>query len=290
MLSRHDHQGRNQGRRQRHNSIGSDFVDLNFYLGFHPDKTIFPYRQSAMIRTEKLNKNFGDKVVLDDLSIDFETGHTTVVLGRSGTGKSVLLKLILRLLPVDSGRIFIDDIDTTDFAEREMMDVRRKMGMLFQGSALFDSMTVYENVAYSLREHTSLPENKIRSAVEEKLEFVEMSGTESLLPSELSGGMQKRIALARSMASDPDYIFFDEPTTGLDPITAQTINELIKRVQEQTGTTVIVVTHDLESAAFVGQKLVLINEGKKLFEGSPGEFQKSGNDFVRLFRSGGKAV
>ncbi len=161
--------------------------------------------------------------------------------------------------------------------------------MLFQGSALFDSMNVYENVAYTLREHTQMTEPEIRQRVAEKLSFVEMSGTEQLLPSELSGGMQKRIALARAMANNPDYIFFDEPTTGLDPITAQTINELIKRVEVETGTTIIVVTHDLESAYFVGHKLVLIREGEVYFEGSPEEFQKSDLEFVRMFRTGGKA-
>jgi len=242
-----------------------------------------------MIKTVNLNKSFGDKKVLKDLSIDFPQGETTVVLGRSGTGKSVLLKLILRLLSIDSGEIYIDDVDTTGFSERQMMDVRKKMGMLFQGSALFDSMSVYENVAFALREHTDLPELQIKEMVREKLEFVEMSGTEYLMPSELSGGMQKRIALARSMASNPEYIFFDEPTTGLDPITARTINELIIRVQKHTGCTVIVVTHDLESAAMVAQKIVLIKEGEKYFEGTPEEFQRSDIEFVKTFRTGGKA-
>ncbi len=241
-----------------------------------------------MIKTVSLSKSFGDKEVLKDLSIDFERGKTTVVLGRSGTGKSVLLKVILRLLSIDSGQVYIDDIDTTDFSESEMMGVRKKMGMLFQGSALFDSMSVYENVAFTLREHTRLSEDRIKEVVREKLEFVEMTGTEGLMPAELSGGMQKRIALARTMANNPDYIFFDEPTTGLDPITARTINELIIRVREQTGTTVVVVTHDLDSAAMVAQKIVLIKDGGKYFEGTPDDFQGSGIDFVRAFRSGGK--
>jgi len=242
-----------------------------------------------MIRVLDLCKNFGNKVVLDNFSVDFETGKTTVVLGRSGTGKSVLLKIILRLMHSDGGRILVDDIDTTDFSEQQMMNVRRRMGMLFQGSALFDSMNVYENVAYTLREHTDMTESEIKQRVAEKLSFVEMSGTELLLPSELSGGMQKRIALARAMANNPDYIFFDEPTTGLDPITAQTINELIKRVEVETETTIIVVTHDLESAYFVGQKLVLIRDGEVCFEGTPDEFQASNLEFVRMFRTGGKA-
>ncbi len=242
-----------------------------------------------MISVERLSKNFGDKVVLNDFSVDFDRGKTTVVLGRSGTGKSVLLKIILRLMQPDSGRVIVDNIDTSNFNEQEMMAVRRRMGMLFQGSALFDSMSVYENVAYTLREHTRMKEYEIRERVAEKLSFVEMSGTEALLPAELSGGMQKRIALARAMANNPDYIFFDEPTTGLDPITAQTINELIKRVEVETDTTIIVVTHDLESAYFVGQKLVLIREGEVYFEGSPEEFRNSDQEFVRMFRTGGKA-
>jgi phospholipid/cholesterol/gamma-HCH transport system ATP-binding protein len=243
-----------------------------------------------MIRIENLDKRFGDKIVLSDLTIEFESGKTTVVLGRSGTGKSVLLKLILRLMEIDSGRIYVDNVDTTDYSELQMMAVRKKMGMLFQGSALFDSMSVYENVAYTLREHTTMTEAEIIERVQEKLQFVEMLGTEKLMPSELSGGMQKRIALARAMANNPDYIFFDEPTTGLDPITAQTINELIKRVQVQTKTTVIVVTHDLDSAIFVGQKFVLLKDGKLSFEGTPAEFMNSDLEFVRMFRTGGKAI
>lgn len=243
-----------------------------------------------MIKLENVSQRFGEKVVLDNLTADFLTGETTVVLGRSGTGKSVTLKIILRLMPIESGRVFIDDVDTTDYDEYEMMPIRKRMGMLFQGSALFDSMNVYENVAYTLREHTRMSEDEIRERVREKLSFVEMDNTEELLPSELSGGMQKRIALARALANNPDYIFFDEPTTGLDPITAQTINELIKRVSDFTETTVIVVTHDLESAAFVAQKVILLNEGAVKFEGSYAEFQQSDDVFVRMFRSGGKDV
>lgn len=241
-----------------------------------------------MIKIVELNKYFGDKKVLEDLSVEFETGETTVVLGRSGCGKSVLLKIILRLMPFDSGRIYIDDVDTTGFSEQDMMAIRKKMGMLFQGSALFDSMTVYENIAYTLREHTDMSESDIKARVEEKLSFVEMENTEDLMPSELSGGMQKRIALARALANEPDYIFFDEPTTGLDPITAQTINELIKRVSDYTDSNVIVVTHDLESAAFVAQKVILLSDGKVHFEGTYDDFKQSGEDFVKLFRSGGK--
>jgi len=243
-----------------------------------------------MIKVENLSKDFGSKKVLDNLSIEFETGKTTVVLGRSGCGKSVLLKLILRLLRFDSGRIIIDDIDTTDFSERKMMPIRRKMGMLFQGGALFDSMNVRENVAFTLREHTRMSETEIRARVKEKLSFVEMADTELLMPSELSGGMQKRIALARALANNPDYIFFDEPTTGLDPITSKTINELIKRVQVHTDVTVIVVTHDLESTAYVAQKVVLLYNGKVHFEDTYDAFRSSENEFVKLFRSGGKVI
>ncbi|MCD6163281.1 MAG: ATP-binding cassette domain-containing protein [candidate division Zixibacteria bacterium] len=242
-----------------------------------------------MIKVVNLCKDFGSNKVLRGLSVEFENGQTTVVLGRSGCGKSVLLKMILRLLLIDSGNIIIDDIDTTNFSEHKMMAFRKRMGMLFQGSALFDSMNVYENVAYTLREHTRMKEKEIRLRVWEKLNFVEMDGTENLMPSELSGGMQKRIALARALANNPDYVFFDEPTTGLDPITAHTINELIVRVQLHTKSTVIVVTHDLESAAFIAQKTVLLKEGELIFEGDFESFTKSDIEFVKLFRSGGKA-
>lgn len=241
-----------------------------------------------MIKIVDISKNFGSKKVLRSLSVEFEKGQTTVVLGRSGCGKSVLLKVILRLLSLDTGQIFIDGIDTTKYSEHKMMAVRKMMGMLFQGSALFDSMNVFENVAYTLREHTRMSEKEIRLRVEEKLAFVEMDGTKTLMPSELSGGMQKRIALARALANNPDYIFFDEPTTGLDPITAHTINELIARVQQHTDCTVIVVTHDLASAAFIAQKTVLLRNGKLVFEGDFESFEKSDDEFVKLFRSGGK--
>jgi len=243
-----------------------------------------------MIKIESLTKEFGTNKVLDGLSVEFNSGETTVVLGRSGCGKSVLLKLILRLLPFDSGRVYIDDVDTTDYSERKMMKIRKKMGMLFQGSALFDSMNVFDNIAYTLREHTSLSESEIKARVREKLSFVEMDNTEKLMPSELSGGMQKRIALARALANNPDYIFFDEPTTGLDPITSHTINELIKRVHDQTDSTVIVVTHDLESAAFVAQKVILLNDGKVHFEDTYEAFRNSDDGFVKQFRSGGKVI
>jgi len=243
-----------------------------------------------MIEIVDLCKEFGGKQVLDNLNVKFNTGETTVVLGRSGCGKSVMLKLILRLLPYDSGKVYIDEIDTSDFSENEMMPIRKKMGMLFQGAALFDSMNVYENIAYSLREHTDMTEPEIKARVAEKLSFVEMDNTELLMPSELSGGMQKRIALARALANEPNYIFFDEPTTGLDPITAQTINELMKRVSDYTNTTVIVVTHDLESAAFVAQKVILLSEGHVHFEGTYDDFKASDDEFVELFRSGGKVV
>jgi phospholipid/cholesterol/gamma-HCH transport system ATP-binding protein len=242
-----------------------------------------------VIRLIDLKKSFGGKEVLKGISMGFEKGRASVVLGRSGCGKSVMIKLILRLLPIDSGRIIINDIDTTEFSEDDMMGIRRKMGMLFQAGALFDSMNVFENVAYMLREHTRMKDEEIEERVKEKLSFVEMEGTEDLMPSELSGGMQKRIALARAMANNPEFIFFDEPTTGLDPITAHTINDLIKRVRDHTSATIIVVTHDLESAAHFAQKVVLIHDGTIHFQGSYDDFIRNDDRFVVLFRSGGKA-
>ncbi|MGB9562007.1 MAG: ABC transporter ATP-binding protein, partial [bacterium] len=205
------------------------------------------------------------------------------ILGRSGCGKSVLLKLILRLIVPDEGRIIIDGVDTTGFTDFEMNKIRKRIGILFQGSALFDSFTVEENVAYPLIEHSKIMADEIRRRVAEVLSFVELDGTEKLMPSELSGGMKKRVALARAIITNPDYIFFDEPTTGLDPITARKIDELIVRTSKEFGTTIVVVTHDLVSAFAVGSRFAFIHDGKITFSGSRDELLKSDRVEVQEF-------
>lgn len=233
-----------------------------------------------LIQLKNIHKAFEKHEVLCGVDLEIGEGQTMVILGKSGCGKSVLLKLILRLLNKDAGRIIIDDEDTTEFSEEEMVPVRKKMGMLFQSAALFDSLTVEENVGYMLNEHTNQSPREIADRVAEVLTFVELPGTEKLMPSELSGGMRKRVALARALAYSPRYLLYDEPTTGLDPMTAKTINELIRNTQEKLDVTSIVVTHDLISAFYVGDRFALIRDGKVSFQGTPAEFKASTDPFI----------
>ncbi|HUU91285.1 MAG TPA: ABC transporter ATP-binding protein [Phycisphaerae bacterium] len=223
----------------------------------------------VLIRLEGVRKQFGGHPVFRDLTLAFRRGETAVVLGASGVGKSIMLKLILGLVKPDAGRIYIDGAEITRLDERHLMPLRTRFGMLFQGAALFDFLTVYENVAFTLREHKTWPEETVREVVRQKLALVDMDGTEDLLPEELSGGMKKRVGLARAIAMDPEVILYDEPTTGLDPVTADTINELIVRCQRELKTTSIVVTHDMASAYKVGDRLVMLHEGEVIADGPP---------------------
>jgi len=238
-----------------------------------------------MIELLDIHKSFGEKQVLKGLTLSVIKGETLVVLGRSGCGKSVLLKLILGLMRQDSGKIIIDGRDTSQISEERMTEVRKKFGMLFQGGALFDSLTVAENVAYPLREHTKLKSTDVKRKVAEKLALVEMEGTEDLMPSNLSGGMKKRVALARALALEPEYILYDEPTTGLDPITAERINRLIRRMQTKFGVTSVVVTHEIRNAYMVADRLAMIHEGRILTSGTVEELKRTEIPFVREFIS-----
>lgn len=233
-----------------------------------------------MIKLKNVHKRFGSLEVLKGVNLVIGEGQTVVILGKSGCGKSVLLKLILRLILADSGTIVIDDQDTTGFSEEAMVPVRKKMGMLFQSAALFDSVNVKENVAYMLREHSAMTERDIDERVEEVLSFVQLSGVQNKMPSDLSGGMKKRVALARALAFRPRYLLYDEPTTGLDPLTAKAINELIRNTQETLDVTSIVVTHDLISAFYVGDRFALIRDGIAAFDGTPAEFKASTDPFI----------
>ncbi len=233
-----------------------------------------------MIQLQQIHKTFESNYVLRGVDLEIDEGQTMVILGKSGCGKSVLLKLILRLMDKDRGRIIIDDEDTTDFSEERMVPVRKKMGMLFQSAALFDSLTVEDNVAYMLYEHSTMTSREVADRVAEVLSFVELPGTQKLMPSELSGGMRKRVALARALAYQPRYLLYDEPTTGLDPLTAKTINELIRNTQERLDVTSIVVTHDLISAFYVGDRFALIRDGQVAFSGTPDEFKASSDPFI----------
>jgi phospholipid/cholesterol/gamma-HCH transport system ATP-binding protein len=240
-----------------------------------------------MIELTEIHKSFEGKQVLKGVSLALQDGETIVILGRSGCGKSVMLKIILRLLKQDRGTILIDGQDTTNYREEQMMPVRKRMGMLFQGAALFDSFNVGENVAYALREHSSFSEDRIRGKVAECLDFVELSGTERLMPSELSGGMKKRVALARAMALDPVYMFYDEPTTGLDPLTSRKINQLIRKLQTERKVSSIVVTHEIANAFQVADRFVVIKDGEILLTGSASEIKGSQLKFVQDFIKGG---
>jgi len=239
-----------------------------------------------IIRLENVWKTFGGKVVFRDLTLAFGQSATTVVLGPSGVGKSVLLKLILGLLKPDGGRIWVGGADVTGLSERQLVGIRTRFGMVFQGAALFDYLTVRENVAFPLREHKNLPEELVERIVREKLALVDLEGAEDLLPEELSGGMKKRVGLARALAMDPEVILYDEPTTGLDPITADTINEMILKCQRELKTTSIVVTHDMASAYKVGDRLVMLHEGRIIADGMPEEIRTNDDPRVQRFVHG----
>lgn len=239
------------------------------------------------IRYVDLYKSFGDKVVLRGVDLEIGDGETVVVLGGSGSGKSVLLRHTMGLHMPDSGEVWVDGTEVTELGEDELLDVRKKVGMLFQAGALFDSMNVGDNVAFALREHTDWAEDKIRARVSEVLGLVELENVETLLPSDLSGGMRKRVALARSIALAPQGILYDEPTTGLDPITANTINHLIRSLQKRLGVTSIVVTHDIHSAFTVGDRIAFLREGKILFDGTVEEAKMATEPMLRNFLQGG---
>ncbi|PIQ85122.1 MAG: ABC transporter ATP-binding protein [Candidatus Omnitrophica bacterium CG11_big_fil_rev_8_21_14_0_20_45_26] len=239
-----------------------------------------------MIDISNISKSFGSKQVLIQTSLKVAKGETLVIIGRSGCGKSVLLKHVMRLLTPDQGKIFVDQLDIFAMEPQQLNQYRMQVGMLFQNSALFDSMTVYENVSFSLHEHYKLPEAEIQKRVVEKLKLVGLSGIENLMPSELSGGMKKRVALARAICTDPKIVLYDEPTTGLDPIMSDAINELIIRMQDRLGITSIVVTHDMNSAYKVANRIAMLYEGRIVYIGTPEEIRKTDNAVVRQFISG----
>lgn len=233
-----------------------------------------------MIKITNLSKSFGGKKVLKGLNLEIQTGETLVILGRSGAGKSVLLRHIVGLEKPDSGSIVIDGVDTTS---HESFKLAKDMGLLFQAGALFDSMTIGENTAFYLKEHKILNDNEIKKRVEETLKMVGLEGTSSLMPSDLSGGMRKRAALARLIAYRPKILLYDEPTTGLDPITAMQINDLISKTQKELGATSIVVTHDLCSAFHIADRIALNDDGQIVYITSKEEFAKIDHPLVKSF-------
>lgn len=235
------------------------------------------------ISIRQLEKSYGAKRVLCGVDLDVQAGETVVVLGGSGEGKSVLLRHINGLERPDAGEVWVEGENLNDLSEQHLAAVRLKVSMVFQQGALFDSLNVYENVSYPIREHGQQDEEKIRGRVREVLAMVELKDAEALYPAELSGGMRKRAALARALALAPKAVLFDEPTTGLDPLVAFKINRMIRGLQERLGLTSVVVTHDLRSALFVGDRFALLDKGRIRFMGNAQEVRASRDELMHQF-------
>lgn len=242
--------------------------------------------EEALIKIRQLNVAFGERKILDDFNLDIHKGETLAVIGPSGAGKSTIIKLLTGLLKANSGQIEIMGQQVDDYTESQWDELRKRMGVVFQYSALFDFLTVGGNVAFGLHRHTKMPENEIQTRVSELLGLVGMPGTENMLPSELSGGMKKRVGLARALAMNPEVVYYDEPTSGLDPVMTMTISRLIRKTQEQVGITSILVTHDMESAYVAADRIAMLYKGKVAFIGTAEEIQNSTNPVVRAFIEG----
>lgn len=240
----------------------------------------------SKIRIVDLHKSFEDKQVLKGLNLEIQAGETMVIIGQSGSGKSVLLKHIIGIMKPDRGEVFVDDRKISVLPDEEIMKISRKFGLLFQGAALFDSMTVAENVAFGLRRHTNFEEAEIQRLVRESLEKVGLRGVENLLPYELSGGMKKRVGLARAIAYNPEIILYDEPTTGLDPIRADAINCLILQLKEELRVTSVIITHDMNTTYKVADRVAMLYEGRIIEVGTPEEIRHSPNPVVQQFING----
>lgn len=249
-----------------------------------PGRDRAPDPENRMIDLEDVHLAFGEKVVLGGIWLEVDRGETLVVMGGSGQGKSTILKIILGLLEPDAGRVYVHGVDVTH-AEQEVLDqVRRDIGMVFQGGALFDSLTVGENLGFRLRDEGNHDEAEIQRLIEEKLSFVDLEPiVANLMPAELSGGMRKRVALARAIMGSPSIVLYDEPTTGLDPITAEKINELINKLRDQQNVASVVVTHDIGSALTVGNRFAMLKDGPIIFEGSADEVMTTTDQYIRTF-------
>lgn len=239
-----------------------------------------------MIEIVNLTKYFNNHLVLDNLNLNIESGKTVVIIGRSGCGKSVLLKHIIGILKPTAGQVIIEGVDIERLEGKAMRDFRMQFGMLFQGAALFDSLSVGENVGFALLEHSTLTKSQIAKRIEECLAMVGLRGIENLKPAELSGGMRKRVGLARAICVNPKIILYDEPTTGLDPIMADAINDLIIYVSKKLNITSIAVTHDMVSAYKIADKIAMLYEGKIIAEGSSEEIKNTKNPIVKQFITG----
>lgn len=236
-----------------------------------------------MIKVVNLYKYFGERLILNNINLEVKKGETLVIIGGSGSGKSTLLKLLIGLIRPDKGEIFIDNKEISQMTETQLDEVRLNMGMVFQYSALFDSMTVGDNVSFGLREHRKLTNKQIKEIVEEKLKLVELSGFADFMPNELSGGMKKRVSLARAIAFEPQILLYDEPSSGLDPVTSAKIDELIVQMQKLLDVTSIVVTHDMNSAFYIADRIAMLYQGEMIAVGTPDEIRNSTDSRVLEF-------
>ncbi|GAB4390121.1 MAG: ATP-binding cassette domain-containing protein [Thermodesulfovibrionales bacterium] len=239
-----------------------------------------------MIRIEDLHRSFGEKQVLRGVDLEVKAGESMVVIGGSGSGKSVLLKHIIGILRPDRGKVMVEGVNITELGEEELYSVRRKFGMLFQSAALFDSLPVWENVGFILLRSKTYTEKEVREIAVQKLRLVGLADVEDLMPSELSGGMRKRVGLARAIAHNPEILLYDEPTTGLDPIMADAINDLIIAMKKKLSVTSVAITHDMQSAYKIGDRIAMLYEGRIIETGSPEEIRQSANPVVRQFVTG----
>jgi phospholipid/cholesterol/gamma-HCH transport system ATP-binding protein len=242
-----------------------------------------------LIEVEQLTRRFGQHTVLDGISLSIERGESVVIIGQSGTGKSVFLKHLNRLLHPDEGRVVFDGSDLAEISRAELTDVRRRIAMVFQSAALLDSLTVGENVGLGLKETRRMSSAEITPIVNECLELVGLAEAADKLPSELSGGMRKRVGLARAIANRPEVVLYDEPTTGLDPVTAETINDLIISLNRRVNATSVAVTHDMHSALRIANRIIMLHRGRIVFDGTPQQIQATADPVVRQFIEG-KAV
>jgi phospholipid/cholesterol/gamma-HCH transport system ATP-binding protein len=247
---------------------------------------LVPGKSSSMIAVRALAKKIGQQEILRDVNLEVRTGETLAIIGRSGGGKSVLLKHLVGLMEPNSGEIWIQGQNITGMTERQLGEIRKKVGILFQGGALFDSMTVADNIAFPLREAGERDPKVLREKVGQMLEVMEMEGQEEKMPESLSGGMKKRVGLARAIIRQPLCVLYDEPTAGLDPVVADSINRLIRRLQSRFGMTSLVVTHDMKSAFDVADRIAYLDEGRIYFHGTPSELQQSTDPLIQDFLLG----
>lgn len=235
------------------------------------------------VRLDRVSKSFGDRRVLDDVSMEVPEGCAFAILGRSGTGKSVTLRHIIGLMRPDRGRVFVKGREVSALEGHELSEVRKQVGFLFQNAALFDSISVGENVAFPMRRHTRFSERQIRERVLERLEAVGLEDEYDRMPADISGGMRKRAGLARALALDPPILLVDEPSAGLDPITTEEIDDLLLRLKEQYGTTLVIVTHNIPSARKLGDQLVMLHDGRIIAQGTVADLERSDHEMVRAF-------